>query len=138
MRLIAVLACLAQAVSSALLSDKYRIESPCKPAVAAMLVAATSTNPVPTADGPNIYWVGAMPATQAEAPTVSLDPTAIQVTSPFASKPMPSNLVGAPAAIGRLDLEKRRIDHLRCELPCLLYTSPSPRDRQKSRMPSSA
>ena len=24
------------------------------------------------------------------------------------------------------------------ELPCLLYTSPSPRDRQKSRMPSSA
>ena len=26
----------------------------------------------------------------------------------------------------------------RKELPCLLYTSPSPRDRQKSRMPSSA
>ena len=25
-----------------------------------------------------------------------------------------------------------------CTLPCLLYTSPSPRDRQKSRMPSSA
>ena len=25
-----------------------------------------------------------------------------------------------------------------CALPCLLYTSPSPRDRQKSRMPSSA
>ena len=24
------------------------------------------------------------------------------------------------------------------EKPCLLYTSPSPRDRQKSRMPSSA
>ena len=24
------------------------------------------------------------------------------------------------------------------EVPCLLYTSPSPRDRQKSRMPSSA
>ena len=24
------------------------------------------------------------------------------------------------------------------ESPCLLYTSPSPRDRQKSRMPSSA
>ena len=24
------------------------------------------------------------------------------------------------------------------KLPCLLYTSPSPRDRQKSRMPSSA
>ena len=25
-----------------------------------------------------------------------------------------------------------------CSLVCLLYTSPSPRDRQKSRMPSSA
>ena len=24
------------------------------------------------------------------------------------------------------------------KIPCLLYTSPSPRDRQKSRMPSSA
>ena len=33
--------------------------------------------------------------------------------------------------IGTLTLE---IDHI----PCLLYTSPSPRDRQKSRMPSSA
>ena len=27
---------------------------------------------------------------------------------------------------------------VRCWWPCLLYTSPSPRDRQKSRMPSSA
>ena len=25
-----------------------------------------------------------------------------------------------------------------CDMGCLLYTSPSPRDRQKSRMPSSA
>ena len=25
-----------------------------------------------------------------------------------------------------------------CDIACLLYTSPSPRDRQKSRMPSSA
>ena len=29
-------------------------------------------------------------------------------------------------------------EHMRRELGCLLYTSPSPRDRQKSRMPSSA
>ena len=28
--------------------------------------------------------------------------------------------------------------NLATDLPCLLYTSPSPRDRQKSRMPSSA
>ena len=32
------------------------------------------------------------------------------------------------------------VNHSICEngKPCLLYTSPSPRDRQKSRMPSSA
>ena len=29
-------------------------------------------------------------------------------------------------------------DQLTCVFVCLLYTSPSPRDRQKSRMPSSA
>ena len=34
------------------------------------------------------------------------------------------------ALIGWQDLQKLRV--------CLLYTSPSPRDRQKSRMPSSA
>ena len=28
--------------------------------------------------------------------------------------------------------------HVSPDMPCLLYTSPSPRDRQKSRMPSSA
>ena len=30
------------------------------------------------------------------------------------------------------------IDHIAKYNSCLLYTSPSPRDRQKSRMPSSA
>ena len=30
------------------------------------------------------------------------------------------------------------LDHLTSTRNCLLYTSPSPRDRQKSRMPSSA
>src|SRR5678809_331244 len=35
--------------------------------------------------------------------------------------------------------QKRATDYLRAYCnPCLLYTSPSPRDRQKSRMPSSA
>ena len=33
---------------------------------------------------------------------------------------------------------KRTIDQSACNKDCLLYTSPSPRDRQKSRMPSSA
>ena len=30
------------------------------------------------------------------------------------------------------------VDHKKGTVTCLLYTSPSPRDRQKSRMPSSA
>ena len=30
------------------------------------------------------------------------------------------------------------VNHLRASYPCLLYTSPSPRDRTRSRMPSSA
>ena len=40
-------------------------------------------------------------------------------------------LVGAGAAEGAVDAAN-------ILKPCLLYTSPSPRDRQKSRMPSSA
>jgi hypothetical protein len=41
--------------------------------------------------------------------------------------------------INRVRMEIRRLEErLALILPCLLYTSPSPRDRQKSRMPSSA
>ena len=40
------------------------------------------------------------------------------------------------------DLKKVELEHLQIQKKymkaCLLYTSPSPRDRQKSRMPSSA
>ena len=39
--------------------------------------------------------------------------------------------------VGKLDAIFERIDAIMND-PCLLYTSPSPRDRQKSRMPSSA
>ena len=38
---------------------------------------------------------------------------------------------------GRLDQRSANIDLNQSKI-CLLYTSPSPRDRQKSRMPSSA
>ena len=34
--------------------------------------------------------------------------------------------------------QEPEVDLTRDEISCLLYTSPSPRDRQKSRMPSSA
>ena len=45
------------------------------------------------------------------------------------------------AKIGRLNGKTTRPGLRKCyacRKPCLLYTSPSPRDRQKSRMPSSA
>ena len=38
----------------------------------------------------------------------------------------------------RLELRIRTYECDGCNYACLLYTSPSPRDRQKSRMPSSA
>ena len=36
------------------------------------------------------------------------------------------------------DLDADSLDAVELIMACLLYTSPSPRDRQKSRMPSSA
>ena len=44
---------------------------------------------------------------------------------------------GTPTAVDRLLLALRAAYAAQIDL-CLLYTSPSPRDRQKSRMPSSA
>ena len=43
-------------------------------------------------------------------------------------------------SVGRFlrSLGYRNIDDVKRSLSCLLYTSPSPRDRQKYRMPSSA
>ena len=40
--------------------------------------------------------------------------------------------------LNHLDQAREQITREPMDLPCLLYTSPSPRDRQKSRMPSSA
>ena len=40
--------------------------------------------------------------------------------------------------VGRLSLDHLRSARVRRETYCLLYTSPSPRDRTRSRMPSSA
>ena len=42
-------------------------------------------------------------------------------------------------SIARIRREQRRTSHgIKKVKPCLLYTSPSPRDRTRSRMPSSA
>ena len=49
--------------------------------------------------------------------------------------------VGSMTQMGTIRLGKRTEDRsplIKDFLPCLLYTSPSPRDRTRSRMPSSA
>ena len=52
-------------------------------------------------------------------------------------------LVTGPKDVSGVKRRRANIKHLipledAINIPCLLYTSPSPRDRQKSRMPSSA
>ena len=56
-------------------------------------------------------------------------------------KVMPdANLIGGQQVLIRVDFRLARIVPfgLVLEIPCLLYTSPSPRDQRGSRMPSSA
>ena len=52
---------------------------------------------------------------------------------PVAGKPLVDHALELALAVGPRQIVANL--HYR---PCLLYTSPSPRDRQKSRMPSSA
>ena len=40
--------------------------------------------------------------------------------------------------LNRMELKMKLVDHMKYYQGCLLYTSPSPRDRTRSRMPSSA
>ena len=47
-------------------------------------------------------------------------------------------VLGTPATIQEIPTKLGPSTQLFTYDPCLLYTSPSPRDRQKSRMPSSA
>ena len=51
----------------------------------------------------------------------------LAIRTPLQAAPALSERLGNQILLKREDLQ-----------PCLLYTSPSPRDRQKSRMPSSA
>ena len=46
--------------------------------------------------------------------------------------------LGLAPLIKLLNLQQKNAGTQTPNTPCLLYTSPSPRDRQKSRMPSSA
>ena len=47
----------------------------------------------------------------------------------------PDKKVGRKQVLQMPPVKQAALAH---DIPCLLYTSPSPRDRQKSRMPSSA
>ena len=50
----------------------------------------------------------------------------------------PRKLLGGYAHFRKTRLSRERERYEQLAETCLLYTSPSPRDRQKSRMPSSA
>ena len=47
-------------------------------------------------------------------------------------------LIDRAAKVARLTCAEHLLDLTGAALPCLLYTSPSPRDKRQSRMPSSA
>ena len=68
--------------------------------------------------------------TKEQAPQSNNQPKA---AAPAVSQAKPAEAI-TPAPEPKINLEPGLIT----EPPCLLYTSPSPRDRQKSRMPSSA
>ena len=65
-------------------------------------------------------------------------------------KNIPNLILSGSAGVGKTTVAKAMCEELGCDYivingsmnggidTCLLYTSPSPRDRQKSRMPSSA
>ena len=54
-------------------------------------------------------------------------------------EPQPQEFFSGEKAPARLMRLREKVETLReLGIDCLLYTSPSPRDRQKSRMPSSA
>ena len=66
-----------------------------------------------------------------------LDPTLLYSCAYFEREDMTleeAQIAKLDLSLGKCDLKPR---HTLLEV-CLLYTSPSPRDRQKSRMPSSA
>ena len=60
------------------------------------------------------------------------------VTHTFKSKEAKAKMIEVTGSMSMEDMTKAMTsDNAKCQI-CLLYTSPSPRDRQKSRMPSSA
>ena len=71
---------------------------------------------------------------------LSGDPLPMDADEEIAVEPWPLAELAAMAIDGRLDDAKSVVGILRAarHVACLLYTSPNPRDRTRSRMPSSA
>ena len=93
-----------------------------------LIMAATHHDPLQSTDP----WAGQSTAATSGPPPVSVLRGMWERWRPFASSA--SNRV--PRSYGPARIPQRA--HSAPAEACLLYTSPSPRDRQKSRMPSSA
>ena len=103
-------------------------------------VTATAGRDLIFVDDAGVYTINAYASAGASGGTFSGDiialsakvQTALEATGAFASD---VTLASAPTAATDAGLVAKIKEAI---YGCLLYTSPSPRDRQKSRMPSSA
>ena len=93
--------------------------------------------------------IGKNPVPVPEKVTVSLDGLTVKVKGPKGEleRTLPegvsvsqdnNTIVVSPTSTKRISRERHGLSRTLVANICLLYTSPSPRDRQKSRMPSSA
>ena len=98
-------------------------------------------------------WVAGISGGNARSFLLAFDCSSDELIGPFESDPLNLNRTTPDAVETHFmtllaNLDGRQLSKLTVAIPgcytavhhqsCLLYTSPSPRDRQKSRMPSSA
>ena len=93
-------------------------------------------------EGPEDYTLGLSNVTSTSGASVSINASASSVTTTINDTQGPGGDAEGPATFsitGPADGDEGSVASYQVALSgCLLYTSPSPRDRQKSRMPSSA
>ena len=86
-----------------------------------------------------IAFVGSMLLAMASCNNQECQMTTVVNSDGSCSRDIALHLDSTQLVTGKISQDKNCVDiGKNWKLSCLLYTSPSPRDRQKSRMPSSA